>query len=513
MPASTHRVGVGSRRPDHRIAPRPPARLRTYILAYGLITAFLILAHGPLLKLPYYWDEIGQFIPASLDLFRAGAWIPLSTVPNVHPPGLMVYLSAFWSVFGYSVAATRIAMLLIAGLGGLATFLLAIELSRGAPGAPAFAALAIFCISPLFFAQSMLAQLDMPAMVLSIFALLLYLQNRIQASSIVCVVLVLVKETGLVVPLVLGVWALIDRRNWKAAWFLLPLPALAAWLFILHRATGHWLGNPEFAAYNVSGHLHPLTVVLAVARRLYYVFIGSGHFIGTVVLLWALRRMPLLSDRPWKIAWSLVMAQIIVVSALGGAVLERYLLPVIPIAYISFALSLQSLAPHLRHLAAGCLLACLGAANFINPPYPFPFENNLAFVDFVNLEQRAADAISFESSSVPGGGRVVTAFPLADALKNPDFGFVDRAKRVVKVEDFSRTEIERMKQQAPDFVVVYKREWDPLHLLDRPKIRDFMTSHFGYKDELNAQQTAEVLSMRVNRTWRKGGLTMSLLTR
>src|SRR5436309_2545218 len=110
-------------------ARRPPVRLRSYILAFASIAGFLVLAHGPLLRLPFYWDEIGQFVPASLDLLHRGAWIPVSTVPNVHPPGVMAWLAAFWSVFGYSIAGTRVAMLLVAALGALFTFLLAIELA------------------------------------------------------------------------------------------------------------------------------------------------------------------------------------------------------------------------------------------------------------------------------------------------------------------------------------------------------------------------------------------------
>src|SRR5579863_3953571 len=225
---------------------RPPVRLQSYAQAFGLIAAVLILAHGPLLQLPFYWDETGQFVPASLDLFRAGAWIPVSTVPNVHPPGVMAYLAFFWSIFGYSIPATRIAMLLVAAFGALVTFLLGIELSRGAMGTPAFAALALLCVSPLFFAQSMLAQLDMPAMCLSTLALLLFLQNRTRASAVVCTILVLVKETGVVAPALFGCWALWEgffeqsrQRKVEALWFLLPIPGLAIWLMALHHATGH----------------------------------------------------------------------------------------------------------------------------------------------------------------------------------------------------------------------------------------------------------------------------------
>ncbi len=83
-------------------------------------------------------------------------------------------------------------------------------------------------------------------------------------------------------------------------------------------------------------------MIVALLRRLYYLFIGSGHVIGTIALVWALRRMPLLRDRPWRIAASFVLAHVLVVSALGGAVLERYLLPALPVVYIAF-----------RHFAAG----------------------------------------------------------------------------------------------------------------------------------------------------------------
>jgi hypothetical protein len=499
----------------------PPAarlrvRFRSYFLAFGAIAAFLILAHGSLLDLPFYWDETGQFVPASLDLFRTGAWIPVSAVPNVHPPGVMAYLAFFWSIFGYSIPATRIAMLLMAAFGGLVTFLLGIELSRGSMGAPAFAALALLCVSPLFFAQSMLAQLDMPAMCFSILALLLFLQNRLRASAVACVILVLVKETGVVAPALFGCWTLLERhgrRKMEALWFLLPIPGLAIWLMALHHATGHWFGNAAFAEYNVREPLQPVRFVLAFARRLYYVFIGSGHFIGTLAVLWALRRMPLLRDRPWRIAGSFVLVQLVVVSALGGAVLERYVLPTLPVVYVAFAVSLRALLSRTRQLTLAALIACLVAANFVNPIYPFPFENNLAFVSFVGLQESAANMVEEDAAALPGGGSVATAFPMANALRNPDFGFVRFPRKVVEITDFSRPEIEKLKMQVPDMVVVYQRAWDPLHLLAKPAVSGFLSREYGYEPEMGANQIAQTLSMRVARRWTRRGLSMELLER
>jgi 4-amino-4-deoxy-L-arabinose transferase-like glycosyltransferase len=482
--------------------------LRSYAFAFAVIAAFLILAHGPLLRLPFFWDEAGQFIPASLDLFRAGAWIPVSTVPNIHPPGVMAYLAAVWSVFGFSIEGTRLAMLLIAAAGALLSFLLAIELSRGAPGTPAFAAIALLCLSPLFFAQSMLAQLDMPAMCFSILSLLLFLQGRIQACAIACIVLVEVKETGLVVPALFAGWLVYERRLRDALWFLLPVPPLLIWLTELHRATGYWVGNPAFGTYNLRYPLSTWHLALALFRRLYYLLVGSGHIIGTAVLVWGWRRMPLLRSRPWRVAGSFVVAQILVVSLFGGAVLERYVLPALPVVYTAFAVSLQALAPVTRRWALAGLVVCLAAANFVKPFYPFPFENNLAFVDFVALEHTVASVV--ESSSA---GPVAAVFPVADGLRRPDLGYVDTARRVIEIPDYSQSAIEKLRAEQPEMIVVFNRDWDPLGLLAHAGFKDFAEKHFGYIPEMRAAEIASALSMRVVGQWKRQGLSMELVAR
>src|SRR5690349_24983800 len=70
---------------------RPQAR--NILLVSAVIALFVFLSHAAFLNLPFYWDELGQFVPASLDLFQSGSWIPHSTVANVHPPGVMAYLA------------------------------------------------------------------------------------------------------------------------------------------------------------------------------------------------------------------------------------------------------------------------------------------------------------------------------------------------------------------------------------------------------------------------------------
>src|SRR5271167_3421328 len=78
---------------------------------FPLLLAGLFLTHAPLLRLPYFWDEAGYYIPAARDLRLTGGLIPQSTVSNAHPPLVMAYLALAWHVAGYSTRVTRTAML------------------------------------------------------------------------------------------------------------------------------------------------------------------------------------------------------------------------------------------------------------------------------------------------------------------------------------------------------------------------------------------------------------------
>src|SRR5271166_718802 len=136
------------------------------LLLAAAFAGIVFIAHLPYLRLPYFWDELGQFVPAALDIFRDGAWVPHSTVPNAHPPEVMAYLALVWRMFGYSIAATRSAMLALASLAVVSTFLLARQLDR--ERTPAVIAALFLLLDPLFYTQGMMAQLDMPAMLFTI---------------------------------------------------------------------------------------------------------------------------------------------------------------------------------------------------------------------------------------------------------------------------------------------------------------------------------------------------------
>src|SRR5437899_11981455 len=120
-------------------------------LVTGALFAVLLLLHSPLLPLPYFWDEVGYYVPAARDLLLTGALVPHSTAPNSHPPLVLATLAAAWKLAGVHPVVTRITMLLWAALALSGLYQLA---RRIAHPEVAVATLGLTAIYPVFFSQS-----------------------------------------------------------------------------------------------------------------------------------------------------------------------------------------------------------------------------------------------------------------------------------------------------------------------------------------------------------------------
>ncbi len=475
-----------------------PARtpgIAAYAIFFAAFIAVLFAVHAPYLTLPYFWDELGQFVPAALDVMRNGLLVPVSTVPNVHPPGVMIYLAAVWKIFGYSIVATRVAMLLVAAAGLYVSFLLAIRLCRGCPGAPAFTAILLLLATPLFFTQAMMAQLDMPAMTLSVLALLLFIEDRFAWSAVACTALVLVKETGAIEPVLFGAWLIFrEKRPKEASYFLAPFIPLAAWLYLLWDTTGNILGDSGFAHYNVAYSLHPVRIVASVARRLYYLFLADFRWIGSLALLAGWSRLKVLfRGKAWTVAGLFVILHTGAMCVFGGAALERYLLPVFPIVYAAMAAAWSYMPRRRRLISEAACLAGLFAGYFWNSPFPAPMENNLAMVDFVDLQRGASEFLDEHAK-----GRVVaSAWPYTGALRDPDFGFVSNSYPVIETEDFRASNVIRQVAKSPaGILVVYSRTWEPAWGVLRSRlVRDFLARYYEYEPQITAAQIRANLGM------------------
>jgi 4-amino-4-deoxy-L-arabinose transferase-like glycosyltransferase len=487
-------------------------RFPTFLLL-ATFALLVFVAHLPYFGLPYFWDELGQFVPAALDILHDGSWIPHSTVPNAHPPGVMAYLALVWRAAGYSIAATRLSMLALAAAAVVFTYHLGEKLvgEKLAGRGPAILAVVFLLLDPLFYTQSMMAQLDMPAMLFSVLGLLLFLADRHAAASAACTALVLSKETGALLPLIFIVVLYRDTARSKyAAYYLAPFAALALWFFALWRTTGHLFGDPGFTQFNTIYSLNPVRASVALLRRFYYLGIADLRWVGSLAIIVAWKRSGIFITRGWKIVWCFIATHILLVSLLGGATLERYLLPVLPLVYIAMAEAFHLLRPRWRAIGVVALGSGLLAGFFVNPPFPFPYENNLALVDFVELHR---DAARFLEKSYPGKA-VYTAWPLTQALRDSAFGYVDHPTPAVETSDLHFSTLNALNPRSVEVLVLYSRTWEPRWgVLQWPAVRSFLSRFYDYEREMTGSEVQQHFGLVSVRRWTQHGQWIEIFSR
>jgi hypothetical protein len=306
---------------------------------------------------------------------------------------------------------------------------------------------------------------------------------------------VLVKETGAIAPGLFGVWLVVREKRWREAlYFAAPFIALAIWLIVLKRHTGYWLGDAGFAHYNVGYALNPIRAAATLGRRLYYLFIAEFRWIGSLAILYAFRRTAVFRTPGWAIAAAFYSLHILLVSLFGGAALERYLLPVFPILYAAMAIASETIPHALRAPCRVALALGLLSGLFWNPPYPFPYENNLAMVDFIRLQKSAAEYLEQTAPDAV----VATAWPFSIALRRPDNGYVKRRFRTIETTDFHPREvIDAVRRSNADVIITYSRTWESdWSVLKVGAIADFLRRFYGYEPQIAAHEIEQELGWR-----------------
>lgn len=466
-----------------------PRRAVSIGVLYGLFACFAFLSHAKFLSLPFFWDEAGQFLSQAQDLYQTGSLIPQSAMPNSHPPGLPLLLAGVWHGFGYSIELTRGVMLLFGAAYLTAAFLLCVELLRGARGVPAFFAIALLMANPLVFTQSMMAQLDLPTAVFTTLLLLGYVMGREGLAVAAAVLCVCFKETSIVMPLTLAFFSWrAGRKQFAAHLAIAPLLVVLNWVGYVWLSTGKLFGDSAFAEYNMLYPLHPVRLIYALLRRISYLGLENLHLVPLGVLLWRWKQVgfgPL-----WKPVAAACLAQSLAVTVTGGAVLERYLLPILPVLYAAYAGGISTLSGWWRNTVLA--VSCLGlvAMLFVNPPWPFALENNLAMVDLVEAQENVANLIEARLSR----NRITTAWPLTDALRKPYLGYVERPiENVRTVDDFSLERLKALPWERGDVLVLYARAWNPANSLSRwPAARNLLRKFFRQPEEAGVMDVRDL---------------------
>lgn len=501
-------------------------------LVFVVIFIAIFALHAPLLRLPYFWDEAGYYVPAARDLLLTGSLIPRSTPSNAHPPLVMAYLAIWWKLAGYTPLVTRTAMLLVATFSLFGVFRLA---QRVANEEVALASVLCTALYPSFFAQSSLAHVDLAGAGLIFWGLHAHVGGRRAATAFWFSCAVLAKETAILAPLALFAWEcggsalrlrlaefserpLGGRSKDKFPLFV-PFIPLVAWYGFHYSRTGYVFGNPEFFRYNLKATLHPLRIVLALLIRLWQTFGYLGLSLLTLGAVFAMWRQPLKEHRVERPRISLevqyaflalITVYVVAMAILGGALLARYLLPAIPLVIIVCISTLWRRA-RLWLAVVTVVASAFIWGWFVNPPYGFSPEDNLAYRDYIRLHQRAE---SFLEARYPMT-RVLTAWPASDELTRPYLGYVTRPIRIVQIENFTAEQMISAADLRSNFDVamVFSTKYEPRHaLLERWRTwQQWKTRFFGYYRDIPPAAAAQILGGRLVYTEARNGQWVGII--
>jgi hypothetical protein len=430
----------------------------------------------------------------------------------------MAWLALAWRVAGYSTLVTRTAMLALSAFSLLGLF----RLSRVAANLPvAWATTALVAIYPVYFTQSSMAQVDLPAAGFTFWALAAYIEDRPWRQVIWFSLAALAKETAILAPLALFGWELFcyflrarSKERWREVlspegrrtnpfFLLLPVVPLAAWYAYHYAKTGFLLGNPEFFRYNVAATLNPLRVPLVLGMRLWQLFGYFGLYLLTLAGLLAVFRPPQKDNgvaRP-RISFatqaaflSVLLAYLAFMSAVGGAVLARYMLPVAPLVILALVSTLWRRVRYWKLIVSAVAIAFV-AGLFSNPPYGFSLEDNLAYRDYIVLHAEASRFLTMQYPSK----RILTAWPASDELTRPWLGYVSQPLRTLRIEDFSEPQIDvaAKARNRFDVALVFSTKYQPPHALFGMENWDswqrIKEKFFGYHRDLLPEDIAQRL--------------------
>lgn len=490
-------------------ASRSQDRLFPLWIVFTAIFAAVVLMHLPLLRLPYYWDEAGYYIPAAYDFFRTGSLIPFSTLSNAHPPLPSIYLALWWKVFTFAPWVTRLAVCLVASIALLAVYQLALIITE--KRTVALAATALTGLYPVWFAQSSLAHADIFAAAATLWAFVFYFTNRMRNAVLCFALAALSKETAIVTPLALAAWHLylgiVSRERSsirKAGALLLPIGPLACWYLYHWHRTGFVFGNPTYLRYNATATLTPLRVLLAIGHRVLHITAHMNLFVPVLLMLACMMLPPIEGRTCIAVAEKqqfglILLANLLFFSVLGGALLTRYLLPLYPLVLILCVHTFYRRLRSWEWLAVMSAIAFL-AGIFINPPYRFAPEDNLAYRDVILLHQAAIRQIEAQYPSAT----VLTAWPATDELEKPELGYLNTPIQTVAIDNFSMPQIENAAQMATPYTVglIFSTKYDPPHLpfsLGR-RNEAFDMRFFDFHRDLPPDMIARLLAGKV--VWR-----------
>lgn len=411
---------------------------RTGTILFIFIAGFIVFK-WPHLFLPFYWDEAWSYIPAIFEMVKEGpSLLPGSIDPELYRghPLLFYFLASSWiKLFGSGNFIIRLFPFLISTLFVTYFFVFVRKLFDLTTAA---IATAFLLIQGVFLAQSGFVLPEILLAFLSLLCISSFLKNRLALYCVWGSMLVLTKESGLVLALSIWLFSLFQHfTNMKSQTnkdlikrqVFLTVPVVVAGLFYgIQKIKLGWFFFPEhldFMLFSLQDVWNRFVQYLA------YVFVYGGRNVLTFISLGAIvfllvKRLKLpANSRPFVLLSILFGLAYLVFSSMNFYS-PRYVLSVLPIFILLLVFIIREVFQKYRILWI-ILLAGAGINNFYFTAFNLSdTDHNLGFRNAVQVHQKTVD---FCEQQQFYKSEIATHFLMQVNLKNPSAGYLntDRA--------------------------------------------------------------------------------------
>ena len=409
------------------------------LLVWLLSSLLLLLLKWRMLGDPFYWDELACYFSQVYEMtHRLSAYLA-SRPMYVRSPLLTSVLALLHHYVNDSRELQRATVLLFCALAPASAYALACQL--GGTRRTGILAAVLCGLTPAFFAQAGLVQMDLPATGLCTLAFVCLLRGSFVGYALLGGLAVLIKESTYWICLSAALFTylrlvLIDRRPplrlgtllrlWPTA---IPGVVLFFWLLVHRRITGAMISSDHTAVLSLGG----------VFPSLLHNMIEGGRLPLSLLALAQLRnvfRDPPAASPNQRIERLGVLCTACLWLSLPLAFpghLVRYLLPTLPALCALAALGVTRWPTPQRvgmsALCIGWLLLNLRGDSFHHNA-PFELEGNLSYRLLLREQMMVAQRIADS-----GAQRVIADFPFSSMLSAPPiFGYLPKPLSVTGLD-------------------------------------------------------------------------------
>ncbi|MAH48167.1 hypothetical protein CMI37_20255 [Candidatus Pacearchaeota archaeon] len=251
------------------------------ILVGTYIILFLIKLNY--LNFPYFWDDIYPYVPSAIYSSAHGLTPFLYGLDANHPPVFFLFLALSFFLFGVSSVVAHLSIIVLSGLAIFFSYLIGKTLFNEKVG---IISSLFFITSPLFLAQSSIAQITMMETAMFLMSFYFLISRKYFPLFIFSSLLVLTKEIFIFFPVLAMIVAIMRRGKVGLKNAVLILSPLI--IFLLWVMTNKYLYGWFIVPYASSiVEISPLFILPNFVFISKYIFFDDFRWVITTLLILA----------------------------------------------------------------------------------------------------------------------------------------------------------------------------------------------------------------------------------